>query len=293
LATQLRIIAGDEDFAHEGQGSYASIVEIDTTTRNFIVIRDKVNIYPGRAVILGTSGTLNGTDCYIMAVKTRDFSLQYFRMSDGVLLHKSPDVGLMGMYDSIQADENDESHILVQGFTPQSGEGSFFVDISSGKFTEIPNRGLDFGLYTYISPPLIFSVNWYLSAVFYYNYVNFNNNDIPDILELNCCGTGIDVWTNKREYYVLTPYSLYRCPTVKQSVCTEFMKMSVNLTGQYEHKVLRGITFDKAMRKMYFIADPQTLYTVDVATQTIESQMNLSELFAKYPQVTNLRVYEQ
>jgi len=245
-------------------------------------------------MILGTSAMFNGTDCYILAVRsnTIQFYLQYFRMSDGVLLQQSPDTGIMTWYDSILADETQESNILLQGFAGAWEELSFLLDILSWGYTKLvyAENGLDIGLYTYRDDPFVFSVDRHLNSVFYYDYITYGNAAI--IMELNY-SHGVDVWGNKGQYYILTPNIMYRCPTVIHSVCSEFIKISVNLTAQYNKQVVRGITFDKKMQKMYFIGDPQTLYTVDVATQTIESQISLSQLFDEYPQIRNLRLYEE
>jgi len=276
LAAQLRILAGSND--HAQLVGYASILGIDTATNTYTVIKDKVQLFP---------------DCYILAVRaeTHQLSLQYFRMSDGVMLQQSPDTGMIMIYDSILADETKESNILMQGSSGSEGEVFYFVDAVSGKFKQIQwGVDSDYGLFTYMSPPRIFSVSTYLSWVFSYDYTKMYTDD-QYLIKLN--GRGVDVWGNNREYYVLSTDSLYLCPAVSQTVCSEFINISVNLTGQLTNKVVKGITFDKAMQKMYFIGDPQTLYTVDVASQTIESQISLSQLFDKYPQVRNLRVYEE
>jgi len=293
LAAQLRILAGSNDLK---QGAYASILEIDTATNNYTVIRDKIQLYPGRMMMLGTSGTLNGTDCYILAVRgvknTYQLSLQYFRISDGVMIQQSPETGMIYIYDSILADETKEANILMQGSSGTEGEVFYFVDAVSGQYKKMQYAvDLDFGQYSYLSPPRLFSIDDFLDEVFSHEYTTWG--PVETVMKLDCWRRGVDVWGNNREYYVLTPDSLYRCPAVAQTVCSEFINIQVNLTAQFTNKVVRGITFDKAMQKMYFIGDPQTLYTVDVATQTIESQINLSQLFDKYPQLRNLRVYEQ
>jgi len=246
-------------------------------------------------MMLGTSGTLNGTDCYILAVRgvrnTYQLSLQYFRISDGVMIQQSPETSMIYIYDSILADETKESNILMQGSSGSQGEVFYFVDAISGKFEMMQYAvDLDYGQYSYLIPPRLFSINYYLQWVFSHDYTTYT--PVESIMELNCWYRGVDVWGNNGEYYVLTPDSLYRCPAVSQTVCSEFINIQVNLTAQFTNKVVRGITFDKEMQKMYLIGDPQTLYTVDVATQTIESQISLSKLFDKYPQLKNLRVYE-
>jgi len=293
LATQLRILAGSND--NMQREAYASIVEIDTTTNIYTVIRDKVQLYPGRTMMIATSGTLNGTDCYILAVfgTIYQFSLQYFRMSDGVLLLQSPAIRLTMLYDSIVADETKELNILVQAFDGPNEEVSYFVNALSGKSEQLENAEnvLDNGLYTYLGPPRVFSVMRTLNCIFSYEYAT--RGTLETIMDLDYCGKGVDVWGNKGEYYVLTPCMVYRCPAVAQTVCSEFINIQVNLTIQYTNHVVRGVTFDKEMKKMYFIGDPQTLYTVDVATQMIESQISVSQLFDKYPQLRDLRVYEQ
>lgn len=54
--------------------------------------------YLGMYTLLGASGTLNGVDCYILGVKVglAQVSIQYFRMSDGVLLQKAPGIDILG-----------------------------------------------------------------------------------------------------------------------------------------------------------------------------------------------------
>lgn len=101
---------------------YASILEIDTNSEEFVVIRDKVELFPGNSsttqhaqhtrtltiyyersyqitgqlMMLGTSGTLKGEDCYVLAAMQTGFiSLQYFRLSDGVMLQQSPGIAIM------------------------------------------------------------------------------------------------------------------------------------------------------------------------------------------------------
>lgn len=85
---------------------YAAILGIDTTSGDYTILSSKIPLMAGELLhyltvihcvtggvnaFLGTSGIINGTECFAVVAKNPWAFYQYFKLSDGAMIFSSPD----------------------------------------------------------------------------------------------------------------------------------------------------------------------------------------------------------